>query len=73
MSMKDTGVIETVTGRGNAAIDRLNAVQDRIVNEFFEKWAVNFTYFAFAFVFFYFGLQKPAPVDSPVRTPVSES
>ena len=50
---------------------RLNRFQDVIIARIFEKWAVDFTYLAFAFVFFYFGIQKPAPVDSPVRVPVS--
>lgn len=54
-----------------AIVNRHNRLQDAIVESVFEKWAVNFTYVAFAFVFFYFGIQKPAPVDSPVRVPVS--
>lgn len=50
---------------------RIATNQDRIVDRVFTRWAVTYTYTAFAFVFIYFGLQKPAPVDSPVRTPVA--
>lgn len=50
-------------------IDRLLALQDRLV-ETFDEYGVAFTYYAFGFVFLYFGLQKPAPVASPIRAPV---
>lgn len=56
---------------GTGFIGRTNRLQDRIADKVTEKLAVRYTYVAFGFVFFFFGLQKPAPVDSPVRTPVS--
>lgn len=43
---------------------------ERRVVAFCERHAVGVTYLAFAFVFFYFGLQKPAPVTTPVREAV---
>lgn len=51
--------------------DRHDRLQDAVVDAVCDRWAVDFTYLAFAFVFFYFGIQKPAPVDSPVRVPLS--
>lgn len=52
-------------------LERIWTIPDRVAATTFDRWAVNFTYLAFAFVFFYFGLQKPLPFISPVRTPVS--
>lgn len=44
---------------------------DRVANWLSESQVTSYVYLAFAFVFFYFGLQKPLPVISPVRTPIS--
>lgn len=52
-------------------VANVNEFQDTIITRVFDEWAVTYTYLAFAFVFFYFGLQKPAPVYTPVRTPVA--
>lgn len=64
-------LIRQVSDRVSTLVSRHDRFQDAIVARVFERWAVDFTYVAFAFVFFYFGIQKPAPVDSPVRVPVS--
>lgn len=50
-------------------IQRLNSSQDRIV-KVFDKHAISVMYYSYAFVFFYFGLQKPAPAISPPRIPI---
>ena len=63
--------IRQVSEHVSTLASRHHRFQDVIVAGVFERWAVGFTYVAFAFVFFYFGIQKPAPVDSPVRVPVS--
>lgn len=52
---------------GNGVIDRIHRFQDRLVEDVCRPYGIAFTYYAFAFVFFYFGLQKPLPVESPVR------
>lgn len=53
-------------------LDRVYAGQDWVLLTLFRPHGVAFLYLSFAFVFFYFGFQKPAPVYSPVRTPLSE-
>lgn len=52
--------------------DRLRAAQGVLVTRVFRPYGVTALYWSFAFVFFYFGFQKPAPVFSPVRLPLSE-
>jgi hypothetical protein len=71
MSIKERALDIPVLSRGGRIVSRIRTFPDRVAATTFDKWAVNFTYLAFAFVFFYFGLQKPLPVISPVRTPVS--
>lgn len=51
---------------------RINAWQDFLVNNYFKPYAVPILYLSYGFIFFYFGFQKPAPVLSPVRTPLSD-
>lgn len=46
--------------------------QDSLV-ERIGDYTVDLLYYSFAFVFFYFGIQKPAPVVSPPRFPVSSA
>lgn len=53
-------------------LDRVHAGQDFLVETVFRPHGVTVLYWSFAFVFFYFGFQKPAPVYSPVRLPLSE-
>lgn len=67
----EAGVLARLRGVPDRTADRICRLQDRIVDRTFDRYAVPFTYASFAFVFFYFGIQKPAPVDSPVRTPVA--
>jgi len=47
-----------------------NRVQDHIITTYFQPNAKTALYWSFAFVFFYYGIQKPAPGYSPVRRPV---
>ena len=53
-------------------VERVQAGQDYLVTNVFRPHGVTALYWGFAFVFFYFGFQKPAPVYSPVRLPLSE-
>jgi len=53
-------------------VDRVHAGQSYLVTNCFRPHGVAILYGAFAFVFFYFGFQKPAPVYSPVRTPLAD-
>lgn len=53
------------------AVERINSLQDRIVRDYFVPYGTTFLYYSFGFVFFYFGLQKPAPVQSPVFVEVT--
>jgi len=71
MSIQDRVGQVTGASREESIATTIWTLPDRITERVFEKWAVNFTYLAFAFVFFYFGLQKPLPVISPVRQPIS--
>lgn len=66
---KTDAILETI-GKGGL-LERIWTIPDRVAATTFDRWAVNFTYLAFAFVFFYFGLQKPLPSISPVRSPIS--
>ena len=43
------------------AVETVNAFQDRLVRTYFRPNAVTLTYWAFAFVFLYVGVQKVAP------------
>lgn len=52
-------------GAHGGAVGAVRHLQDRLVGVC-DRRAVDVTYLAFAFVFFYFGLQKPMPVTSPV-------
>lgn len=67
----EAGMLDRLRGVPDRTADRICRVEDRIADRIFDRFAVTYTYCAFAFVFFYFGLQKPAPVDTPVRTPVA--
>ncbi|MFT4893034.1 MAG: hypothetical protein ACI8Z7_000829 [Candidatus Nanohaloarchaea archaeon] len=51
---------------------RAESFQDSIV-ERIGGYSVDLVYYSFAFVFFYFGIQKPAPVVSPPRFPISSA
>jgi len=55
----------------SSLVDRLNAAQDRLVAEYFVPYGTTLLYYSFGFIFIYFGLQKPAPVQSPVYVEVS--
>jgi hypothetical protein len=59
------------TDRAQSLVERLNSAQDIIVAEYFVPYGTSLLYYAFGFIFFYFGLQKPAPVQSPVFVEVS--
>lgn len=52
-------------------MNRLGELQDRIAEKLFRKYAVAAMYLSYGFVFFFFGLQKPAPVVSPPKYPIS--
>jgi hypothetical protein len=71
MSIRDQVGRVSGVSRDESILTTVYYLPDRITEAVFEKWAVNVTYLAFAFVFFYFGLQKPLPAISPVRTPIS--
>jgi len=71
MSFRESESTGTRLERGADVASAIYRLPDRLAATTFEKWAVNLTYLAFAFVFFYFGLQKPLPVISPIRQPVS--
>jgi hypothetical protein len=47
--------------------NRLKEVATEIVDEY----AVNAMYWSYGFIFFFFGLQKPAPAVSPPKFPIS--
>ncbi len=59
------------TNRAQSLVERLNSLQDRIVAKYFLPYGTTLLFYAFGFIFFYFGLQKPAPIQSPVYTEVS--
>ena len=66
---------EVVQSRPNPAenlLARVYAGQDWILENVFRPHGVTVLYWSFAFVFFYFGFQKPSPAQSPVRTPLTE-
>lgn len=46
--------------------ERAWAAQDRLI-EAYEEYAVDLLYLAFGFVFLYYGILKPLPVETPVR------
>lgn len=52
-------------------VEANNAVQDYIISRFVSPYVYLYCRLAFAFVFFYFGLQKPAPNHTPVFVPVT--
>lgn len=52
-------------------VDRVHTGQNYVVENLFRPHGVTALYWSFAFVFFYFGFQKPAPVLSPVRVPLT--
>lgn len=66
------GRLDTVHGRAAALVERSYAAQDYVVRNYFRPHGVTVLYLSYAFVWFYFGFQKPAPVYSPVRLPLSE-
>ena len=47
-------------------LKKLNILIMREFHHISQKYGRNLTYYAFAFVFIYFGLQKPLPILSPV-------
>ncbi len=49
---------------------RLNQLQDTIVDTYIRPHSVTAACYCYGFVFLYFGIQKPAPVTSPVRQEV---
>jgi hypothetical protein len=51
---------------------KIEDFQDSLVGRIGD-YTVDLLYYSFAFVFFYFGIQKPAPVVSPPRFPVSSA
>lgn len=53
------------------AVDRVRGGQDYLVERYFRPHGVTILYWSFGFIWFYFGFQKPAPVYSPVRLPLS--
>lgn len=53
------------------ALQKFNSLQDYIINRYFRRFSVTAMYWSFAFIFIYFGLQKPAPVTSPPQVPIS--
>lgn len=55
----------------SSIVERLNSVQDRIVAKYFVPYGTSLLYYSFGFIFFYFGLQKPAPIQTPVFVEVS--
>jgi uncharacterized membrane protein YphA (DoxX/SURF4 family) len=57
----------SVTGRFNR---RNNDVLEYLNRSFISKHNSAIAYFSFAFVFIYFGLQKPLPTISPVYEPL---
>lgn len=58
--------------RPSSVGERLRGVQDALLTNVFRPHGVTVLYWSFAFVFFYFGFQKPAPTYSPVRLPLSD-
>jgi hypothetical protein len=55
-------------------IEKLNKYNEQAMNWFYlvtQKHGINVVYLSFAFIFIYFGLQKPLPVVSPVDTNIS--
>ncbi|MDZ7688210.1 MAG: hypothetical protein U5J64_05715 [Halobacteriales archaeon] len=52
-------------------VERLNSLQDTIASDYFVPYGTTVLYYSFGFIFFYFGLQKPAPVQTPVFVEVS--
>lgn len=70
-----SGTVERLTvARRHAAglVNRSDAVQNYVVGNYFRPHGVTILYLSYGFIWFYFGFQKPAPVYSPVRLPLSE-
>jgi len=62
---------DTETDRVDKRIlQRVVAVQDRVIQRVFVPIDTAVVYYTFAFVFIFFGIQKFAPGTTPVRTPV---
>jgi len=70
--MRVIDTFEVTLPRASSVGERVRAAQDALVANVFRPHGVTVLYWAFAFVFFYFGFQKPAPAYSPVRLPLSE-
>jgi len=62
--------------RGRSAhrrlVVRVYTEQNYLIENYFRPHGVGVLYASYGFIWFYFGLQKPAPVYSPVRHPLSE-
>lgn len=56
-------VSERISSRNRSLLKYLN-------QNFISKYNTSIAYFSFAFVFIYFGLQKPLPIISPVYEPL---
>jgi hypothetical protein len=54
-------------------VNKLYSFQERIAEKLFDGYAVTAMYWSYGFVFFFFGLQKPAPAVSPPRFPISSA
>ena len=52
------------------SIERLHAFQDWIADRYFRAHGITLLYWAYGFVFFYFGLQKIMPAETPVDNPI---
>lgn len=64
--MKDQKEAEVVNMKINDKIN--NFIIGKV-----DKYAVNIMYWGYGFVFFFFGLQKPAPAVSPPKFPISSA
>lgn len=51
-------------------LQRHDELQDAIVDRVLRPYGLTFAFFCYGFVFFFLGLQKPAPIFTPVRQEV---
>ena len=68
-----TAAVDRVTSQRHVVgvVGAIHAGQDYLVENVFRPHGVTALYWSYAFVFFYFGFQKPASVFSPVRVPLT--
>jgi len=64
--------LRALRSRLGGVVERGHAAQNHLVANYFRPHGVTITYWSYGFIWFYFGLQKPAAVYSPVRNPLAD-